>query len=129
MNKYHNPEGVAAPISAYSHAVEVRSGARWLTVSGQIGIDSEGKLGSDTAAQSELVWHNIQRILESAGMGIGDIVKMTAYLVNSADVAEYGAVRTRFLGEHRPASTLIYVSGLAKPEVTVEVEVVAAHKD
>ena len=129
MNQLHNPDTVAAPISAYSHAVEVSLNARWLTLSGQIGIDVDGVLGKDATEQSELIWHNIQEILGSAGMEIIDIVKMTAYLLNPADVGAYGAVRTRFLGEHRPASTLIYVSALAMPEVSVEVEVVAARAD
>jgi len=127
--KQHNPEGVAAPISAYSHGIEVPPGARWLTVSGQVGIDSGGALAPDAAGQSEVIWQNISRILATAGMGIGDIVKMTAYLVDPADLAAYGAVRTRYLGDHRPASSLVYVSGLVKPEMKLEVEVQAARAD
>lgn len=129
MKKFHNPGTVATPISAYSHAVEVSPNARWLTLSGQIGIDVDGVHGKDVIAQSELTWHNIQEILGSAGMDTTDIVKMTAYLLDPADVGAYAAVRTKFLGEHRPASTLIYVSALATPDARVEVEVVAARAD
>ena len=42
------------------------------------------------------------------------------------DVTAYGEVRSRWLGEARPASTLLIVSGLARPDLRVEVEVVAA---
>lgn len=129
MNTFHNPEGVPSPISSYSHGVEVPSDARWLTVSGQIGVDFDGNVGADVAAQSELVWRHTKVILEDAGMTVSDIVKMTAYLVDPADLAAYGAVRTRYLGEHRPASTLIYVSALVKPEIRVEIEVTAARVD
>lgn len=124
--KTYNPEGVAAPISTYSHAIEVPPGARWLTVSGQVGIDVNGELAPDAAGQSDTIWRNIVTILEDAGMGVADIVKMTAYLVDPADLAAYGAARTKYLGEHRPASTLVYVSGLVKPGMKVEVEVQAA---
>lgn len=127
--KFHNPEGVSAPVSAYSHGVEVPAGARWLTLSGQVGIDVDGNLPADAAAQSAIIWRNIQRILEGAGMGVEDIVKMTAYLVDASDLAAYGAARTEVLGAHRPASTLVYVSGLVKPEMKVEVEVQAARAD
>jgi enamine deaminase RidA (YjgF/YER057c/UK114 family) len=124
-----NRDGVAAPISTYRHAIEVPPGARWITVSGQVGVDAAGVLAPDTATQSELTWQNIARTLESAGMGVTDIVKMTTYLVDRADFATYGAVRTKFLGDHRPTSTLVYVSGLVKPEMKVEVEVQAARLD
>jgi 2-iminobutanoate/2-iminopropanoate deaminase len=126
MNQFHNPGTIAAPISAYSHAVEVSPNARWLTLSGQIGMGVDGALGKDVGEQSELIWHNIQAILVSAGMEITDIVKMTAYLLDPADVGAYAPVKNKYLGEHRPASTLIYVSALATPDVSVEVEVVAA---
>lgn len=124
--KYHNPETVSAPLSTYSHAIEVSAQARWLVISGQVGIAPDGGISEDAAEQSEVVWGNIKRILEHAGMEIGDIVKMTAYLVDPRDLAAYGAVRTRYLGEHRPTSTLVYVAGLVAPEMKVEVEVQAA---
>lgn len=129
MNRFINPGAIAKPISAYSHAVEVPANARWLSVSGQIGIDAEGRLGEGVAEQSKLVWQNISAILAEAGMEIHDIVKMNAYLLSADDVAEYGAARTACLGDHRPASTLVYVSALAMPEVQVEVEVLAARSD
>ncbi len=127
--KTHNPDNVPSPVSAYSHGIEIPPGARWLTVSGQVGIDLDGSLPPDAASQSTIIWRNIERILKSAGMGISDIVRMTAYLVDEEDLAAYGAARTQALGEHRPASTLVYVKGLVRPEMKVEVEVQAAHVD
>ncbi len=127
--KLHNPNTVAAPVSSYSHAVEVAPGARWVTVSGQVGIGPDGETGADAAAQSEIVWNNIAAILAGVGMGTDDIVKMTAYLLDPADLADYAAARVKYLGAHRPASTLVYVSALVKPELRVEVEVQAARED
>ena len=117
MARFHNPDTVAAPIAAYTHGVEVAPNARWLVVSGQIGNDADGEIADGIEAQSSLTWRNITEVLKAAGMGIEDIVKVTTYLVNPADLAAYGAARSAALGEHRPASTLVYVSGLAMPEL------------
>ncbi|MCR9127820.1 MAG: RidA family protein [Rhodobacteraceae bacterium] len=125
MRRY-DPETIAAPVGAYSHAVEYPATARVLHVSGQVGIAPDGTTGADTAAQSEIVWANIAAILADADMRLEDIVKVTAYLVDPADLPAYGAVRTRFLGDLRPTSTLVIVAALVKPEWRVEVEVVAA---
>jgi 2-iminobutanoate/2-iminopropanoate deaminase len=124
--KVHNPDAIAAPIGAYVHGLETPPGARMLHVSGQIGIRKDGSIPEDAAGQSAVTWDNIKAILASAGMDVGNIVKMTAYLTDPADLPAYGAARTAALGDHRPTSTLLYVPALVKPELKVEVEVIAA---
>ena len=44
MLKRHNPGTVAAPFSRYSHGVEAPDNARWLVISGQVGVNAEGKV-------------------------------------------------------------------------------------
>lgn len=122
----HNPDTVAPPVGAFTHAIEVPPGARTLYLSGQLGIDRDGNLGEDIQAQSRLVWENISALLEAANMDLSNLVKVTAYLTDPADFKEYGAVRSAVLGDHRPASTLLFVAHLADPEWKVEVDVVAA---
>lgn len=122
----HNPDSIAAPTGAFSHGVETPPGARVLHVSGQVGIAPDGTLAADAGAQAQTAWDNIGAILAAAGMGLADIVKVTAYLTDPADVAAYAAVRGRVLGALRPASTLVVVAALVRPEWKVEVEVVAA---
>lgn len=124
--KAHNPESIAAPIGAYVHGLETPPGARMLHVSGQVGIRKDGSTPEDAAGQAEVTWDNIKAILASAGMDVENIVKMTAYLTDPADLAAYGAARTAALGDHRPTSTLLFVPALVKPELKVEVEVIAA---
>lgn len=121
-----NPDTIAPPVGAYSHAVEVPPNARWLHVSGQVGIAPDGVLGKDAAEQSRIVWDNILAILADAGMSVENLVKVTAYLTDPDDLAAYGAVRSGVLGDARPCSTLVYVPALVKPEWKVEVDVVAA---
>ena len=124
--KSHNPAGVAAPAAPYVHGMEVAPGARWLFISGQIGVHPDGRPGADAREQVELVWRNIALILRSAGMDVADIVKLTTFSTSAAHLPALREVRERVLAGHLPASTLLIVAGLAKPELLVEVEAYAA---
>lgn len=125
MPRFFNPTDVAAPLGAYSHAALSEGGGRTLHVAGQVGVDPDGAIPPDVGAQSELVWRNLAEILKAAEMGIQDVVKVNAYLLSPDDLPAFGAVRSRWLGDHRPASTLVFVSALVKPELRVEVDLVA----
>ncbi|MEQ8602903.1 MAG: RidA family protein [Marivibrio sp.] len=125
MPRFFNPTDVAAPLGAYSHAALSEGGGRTLHVAGQVGVEPDGTVPDDVGAQSELIWRNLAAILKAADMGIEDVVKVNAYLLSPDDLPAFGAVRSRWLGDCRPASTLVYVSGLVKPELKVEVDVVA----
>ena len=59
-------------------------------------------------------------------MSIADIVKVTQYLTRPEDITAYANVRTRFLGNARPASMLLVIPQLVWPKIFVEIEVVAA---
>lgn len=125
--KHHNPKSVMLA-GKYSLGAEVAPGARFLHVSGQVGLDSRGKLGAGIEKQVELAWKNIGQVLKSAGMNYKDIVKINGYITDSRYLTAYREVRARFIGEPYPASTLVVVSGLADPGMLVEIEVVAAKK-
>lgn len=124
--KMHNPASVAAPTGPFSHGVEVPPNARWLHISGQVGIAPDGKVAADLEAQANQCWRNIKAILAAAGMGVENLVKCTHFLTRAEDVAAYGKIRASHLGEARPASTLLVISALARPGLLVEVEAVAA---
>jgi 2-iminobutanoate/2-iminopropanoate deaminase len=126
MLKHHNPNAVAPPFSRYSHGIEAPDNARWLYVSGQVGVTPEGKIAQGAEAQIEQAWRNVLSVLAAAGMGARDLVKVTTYLVNRADLATARTTRDRMLQGAEPASTLIFVSGLASPEWLVEIEAIAA---
>jgi enamine deaminase RidA (YjgF/YER057c/UK114 family) len=59
-------------------------------------------------------------------MTVHDLVKVTHYLVRSEDIKPYVEVRKRFLGDARPASMLLVVPALVRPEFLVEIEACAA---
>lgn len=126
MHKAHNPPTVVKPQSSYNQAVEVAPNARWLHISGQLGVGPDGKLRDGTAAQAEQAWANILNLLAAAGMTAADLVKITTFIVDSADVGAVRAARERALGAARPASTLLVIQALASPEYRIEIEAVAA---
>ena len=123
------PQDMHPPFANYAHAISVPAGARWLFVSGQLGVDLAGAIPSDVAAQAELIFQNIAKILRDGGMTLQDLVRLNAYLTDPADLAAYMAVRDRHVAEPAPASTLLVVHAFARPEFKVEIEAVAAKPD
>jgi 2-iminobutanoate/2-iminopropanoate deaminase len=127
MLKRHNPTTVAPPFSRYSHGVAAPANARWLHVSGQVGVTTpEGKVADGAEAQIEQAWRNVLSVLAAAGMGPRDLVKVTVFLVDRAHLQLLRDIRDRMLEGAAPASTLIFVAGLASPDWLVEVEAIAA---
>lgn len=125
MAKRISPNERMDALLPYSQAIMVEAG-RTLYVSGQVGLNADGSCPPDFAAQAERVFVNLGGVLAAAGMYVEDIVKMTVFLTDAADYAKYGMIRAAFLGDHKPASTLLIVAGLARPKWKVEVEAVAA---
>ena len=122
----HNPKTAPAAFSNYAVAAGAPGAARWIHVSGQVGITPDGVLGEGFEAQCEQAFRNIIAILESAEMGVENIVKVTVFLTRQEDTPHYRAIRDKVLGGHLAASTLLVISGLASPDWLVEIEAVAA---
>ena len=118
--------GVAARIGTYGDCVETAPNQRWLFTAGTPGMDEAGKLPPDITGQAELAWGNILKMLEKAGMSVHDLVKITQYLVRAEDIPAYTKVRARMLGEARPASMMMVVAALPRPDFLIEIEAVAA---
>lgn len=121
-----NPATSAPPTGMYSHGIEVPPQARWLYITGQVGIDVEGRTAATIDEQCRLAWWNIEQVLASAGMAIGDLVRVNAYLIDPRHIEPYRVARDSILGDARPASTVLVVSMLADPGFWVEIEAVAA---
>jgi 2-iminobutanoate/2-iminopropanoate deaminase len=116
--------GQAEPISHYTDAV--RAGDL-LFVSGCVPVDEQGALvgGDDVVEQARQVFRNVGAVLEAAGAGFADVVKVTVFLTDVDDRARINPVRQEVFGDARPASTLIEVGRLAIPGAKLEVEAVA----
>lgn len=117
---------VRAPSGHFSPGLLVDPGKHWLVLSGQVAIDVHGNIPVGIEAQTRLVWDSIKHLLAAAGMKVSDVVKVTSYVTSADHLPGFNAARAGVLGDHKPASTLLIVSGLSRPEYLVEVEVTAA---
>lgn len=120
------PAGIAAPLAAYSHGVEVAAGARLVLCSGQLALTPEGTVPEEAGEQAEICFANGAAILAEAGMTLADVVRINAWVTDRAHLAPYMAVRDRLFPRPAPASTLMIVSGFTRPEFKVEIELLAA---
>lgn len=125
MNELVNPADLAEPAAAYSHAVLSRAPGMMLHTSGVVPTAPDGSVPPDLAGQLEQVWANIASILSAAQMAVADVVSVTTYVVSGEDLAVVMAARDRAMGGHRPASTLVTVPALARPQWKVEISLVA----
>lgn len=128
MTKALNPATIRVPFGNYSHGIEVPPGARLVACSGQLGVEPDDSVADTVAGQAERCFENIKAILDDAGMSLGDIVRVSAFVTKREHMKEYMAVRDRYVGDPPPASTLMIVSGFTRPEFLVEVEVIAARE-
>ncbi len=110
------------PIGPYSQAVKV---GNFLFISGQIPADKDGNLvKGDIKAQTRQVLENIKAILEAAGAGLENVVKVTVYLKDMNDFGAMNEVYSEYFGESKPARAAVEVSRLPK-DVKIEIEAIA----
>ncbi|HJZ77469.1 MAG TPA: RidA family protein [Vicinamibacterales bacterium] len=124
--KRTNPPALSKP-TGYTHIVEVTGPAKTIYVSGQIAYDKDGNLvgAGDMKAQAEQVFKNLEAALTAAGAKFSDVVKMNSYITDMSKVQAVRDVRTKYFAETTPASTFVEVKGLVRPELLLEIEVVA----
>ncbi|MBT3306135.1 MAG: RidA family protein [Alphaproteobacteria bacterium] len=119
---YHHSSNVA-------HGVEIPAGARMLFTNGQVGTEPNGTTPETTADQLEVIFGRLRAVLDAAGMALKDVVRFDVYITDQADVKTFVDVRDRMMGDHKPGATLLVIKGLARPELKIEVEAVAAKVD
>ncbi len=116
------------PRGDYSQAWKV-SGAKLIFMAGQVSVDMSGNpVGAgDIALQTRTVLENIKRVLEGAGAGLRDVIKLNIYVTNMAEYRKRAReIRREYFPQDFPASTLVEVKSLARPEFMVEIEAIAA---
>jgi len=123
---HHNPPGLFPRYANYSHAVEVRGGARLLFISGLNGYLADGKTMPLTfEEQAEIIWGHLKVILASAGMTVQNLVSLRFYLADPKYDEVNVRMRSKHLGEHPVALTVVCCQ-LLDPKWKLEVEAVAA---
>ena len=128
--EFFSPQTLPPPVG-YSQIVKINKGTL-VYIAGQVASDAAGKMVGEgnCEAQAEQVFRNLKAAVEAAGGKMADIVKINNYIVADVDPNElpkFRAIRDRYLNtESPPASTLVYVSRLARPGWLIEIEAVAA---
>ncbi|MEM6729539.1 MAG: RidA family protein [Pseudomonadota bacterium] len=122
------PPTISPPFARYAHGVEVPAGWRLAATSGQLPLAADGTVPAGAEAQAALCFENCAAILAEAGMGAGDVIRVSAFVTDRAHMAGYMAARDAWFADvtRLPASTLVIVSGFTRPEFFVEVELLAA---
>lgn len=112
-------------IGPYSQAIVAGD---FVFCSGQGAIDpATGEFERGTIeAETTLTLENVRGLLGAAGVGFGDVVKTTVFLVDMADFAAMNAIYATYFPDPSPARSTVAVAALPKG-FKVEIEVVA-HK-
>jgi 2-iminobutanoate/2-iminopropanoate deaminase len=115
-----NPSSFAS----YSESVVIEGPGRWIFVAGQVGMDENGQVVGDLRQQSQAALDRIAYTLEPAGATLADVVKLTVYVTDLADYAQFSAVRAERFGDNLPASAAVQVADLLLG-AAIEIEAVA----
>lgn len=126
MHKPLSPSVIHPPFAPYSHGIEIPAGSRLVFCSGQVGISADKVVPPDCAGQAAICFESIRAVLREAGLGLDNIVRINAYVTGREHLQPYMQVRNALFAEPYPASTLMIVSGFARPEFVVEIEAIAA---
>jgi 2-iminobutanoate/2-iminopropanoate deaminase len=108
----------------YSHAV-IASG-RLLIVSGQIGVDKEGKVvgNGDFEQQAVQAFENLKRVLAAGKAQMDDVVRLGVFIVSREYLPKFREIRARYFPGPKPVSTLV-IAGLILPDLLLEIEATA----
>jgi enamine deaminase RidA (YjgF/YER057c/UK114 family) len=113
----------------FSHGIEVVGGERALYLAGQASVDGEGRAvhAGDMQAQIGQALDNIEAVLSRAGYSFRDVVRLNYYVTDIDLFFENIDVLLERLTAHdvSPSGTLLRISGLAFPELLVEMEATA----
>ena len=124
--RFLSPDTLPRPFG-YSHVVDAPAG-RIVYVSGQVPLDAAGELvgAGDFAAQARQVFVNLNAALEAAGLGWNDVVKLNFFVTDLSEIAALREIRDEYVNtEQPPASTLVQVAALFRPDVMFEADAVA----
>lgn len=113
----------------FSQGVVVHAAQRQLFCAGQTSVDSEGRAlhAGDMAAQVEVAFDNLEKVLSAAGMSLLNVARLNYYVTDLAAFFAVSAVVSRRLNGLRtkPAGTLLGVVALHQPGLMVEIEATA----
>lgn len=111
------------------HQGVIVNGGRLLYLAGQVANNTDGSVAGvgDWRRQAEKTYENIGHILRAAGATPASVVKETTWALDiEAWESQRRPARRAFYNGDVPASTLVEIPALARPEFLVEIDVIAA---
>jgi 2-iminobutanoate/2-iminopropanoate deaminase len=100
-----------------------------LFTNGQVGTKPDGTTPATTAEQAVVVFDRLKAVLAAANMSFSDVVRFTVFLTDQGDVRTFVEARDRVMGDHKPGAIILVVKGLARPQLKIEIEAIAAKVD
>ena len=119
-------DGAPKALGPYSQAIDAGT---LVCCSGQVGLDPataklvDGGIEAETARAIE----NLRAVLAAAGLGLGDVVKTTVFMVDLGEFAAMNAVYARYFAAPYPARATVQVAALPA-KARVEIEAVAVRR-
>lgn len=109
---------------ALSQAIAVGD---WIFVSGQAALNRQGEIVGENnfLLQAETAFENLQAVLQAAGSGLQDVVKVTIFLTDMSHFNEVIKLRRRYFSPPYPADSIVEVQALALPQLMFEIEAIA----
>lgn len=112
---------------AHPFSTAVAAEGPLLFVSGQDPQAPDGGVAGDVAGQTDQIFRKLRAVLSAHDADLGRVVKLTYYLRHIADLGEFRSAMAGCLPDgHRPAATLVEVSGLVDPRFLVQVDAIAS---
>lgn len=121
--EFRNPPELPKP-NGYTQVVTITHG-KLVFLSGQVGLDKDGKVAGDFASQAHQAFANIRAALAAVGAKPADLVKINYYVVglNHDKLTALREARDKVIDkDHPPASTLAGVQALFREDVQLEIE-------
>lgn len=124
--RHLNPPALSTP-NGYTHVVLPSPGGRIVFIAGQVSANRSGDVvgKGDFRAQAKQVFDNLKLAVEAAGGSMTDIAKINIYTTDISQITALREVRQLYFKANPPASTLVQVVSLARPEYLLEIEAIA----
>lgn len=110
----------------FSQAVRV---GNTLYISGQVGESPTGEIPEDIARQARLAFSNLKRVVEQAGGTLDDVVELLTFHTDINELPQFVKVKSEFFSKDFPAWTAVGTTGLALPQLKLEIKSIAVIKE
>jgi enamine deaminase RidA (YjgF/YER057c/UK114 family) len=114
-------------IVGYSRAVKVDG---LIEVTGTVAVDENGNTvgNGDAYAQTKFIIEKIEKVLNSAGGNLEDVIRTRMFVTDISRWEEYGKAHGEFFRDIKPCTTMVEVKGLIDPDYLIEIEATAMLK-